>query len=143
MKCILLLTLAAGSIAISTQARMGYTLDQCVKEYGPYKTRQSWIGRVYDFQVKDERITVTIQKDTVDSVQYTKPDGAKFDINEIDDILDENKGSSVWGAPNPNLGNGTDHVWLTTTGPDLVAEHHTGFFSVATRAEEEFSAARS
>lgn len=141
MKCFLLLTLAVGTIATTTQARIGYTLDQCVKEYGPYKTRQSWIGRVYDFHFNDERITVTIQKDTVDSVQYTKPDGAKFDINEIDDILDENKGSSVWGAPNPNLGDGTDHVWLTTTGPDLVAEHHTGFFSVATKAEVEFSAA--
>ena len=129
MKSFLLLTLAFGLSATTTQARIGYTLNQCVKEYGPYKMRQSWIGTVYDFQVNGERLAVVIQNDLVSSIQYNKPTGVQFDVNEMDDLLDKNKGNSVWGSPTPNLGDGTDHRWLTTSGPELVATNAIGFFS--------------
>jgi hypothetical protein len=135
MRSLLLLTLAAGSIAITSQARIGYTLDQCVKEYGPYKIRQSWCGTVYDFQVNGERLGVVLQKDLVSAIDYNKPAGAKFDINEIDELLDKNKGTSTWGAPDHNLTDDTEHFWLTTSGPPLVAHEAGVIFSFATKTQ--------
>jgi hypothetical protein len=135
MKSFLLLTLAAASISTTTQARIGYTLDQCVKEYGQYKTRQSWVGTVYDFQVKDERLSITMLKDVVSSIDYVKADGVQFGTNELDDLMDQNKGISVWGAPHPNLSDGTFHLWLTTNGPELVARSAPGLFTVFTKAQ--------
>jgi hypothetical protein len=136
MKRFLLLSLVAGLFATPTQARIGYTLDQCVKEYGPYKTRQSWVGTVYDFQVKDERVTVVILKDAVSAIDYARLDKVQFTINELDDLLDENKGNSIWAPPHPNLTEGLEHKWLTESGPELIAYDGPGGLSVLTKAQE-------
>jgi hypothetical protein len=135
MKNFLLLTLATGLIATTTQARIGYTLDQCVKEYGQYKTRLSWVGTVYDFRTNDQRVTVVILNDVVSAIDYVKLDKVQFTINELDDLLDKNKGSSIWASPNPNLTEGTEHKWLTKNGPELIAYDGPGAFSVLTKAQ--------
>jgi hypothetical protein len=41
----------------------------------------------------------------------------------------------VWGSPSPNLTEGTEHVWLTTSKPELIASDHPGTLSIGTKAQ--------
>jgi hypothetical protein len=111
-----LLFMVVISIGFYTQlanARIGWTLDQCVKLYGPYTSRvsQAYGMTVYDFTVGSFDLTVGLDRDgLVKAIDYHKADYSGFSDGEIFTLMDKNKGESTWDYKNPNR-DGSAMLW--------------------------------
>jgi hypothetical protein len=113
MKYFILTSLLAVTVAATAQARLGWTLEQCEKQYGKHVMTR---GSEYMFTVGEYNLTCYIPSDVgkVVAIQYTKGKFGmptdKFTPSEIDDLLYKNTNGAQWDVQkqtgnDPNFGN--------------------------------------
>jgi hypothetical protein len=104
MKATLLLAgLVALSALASAQARLGWTLSQCVAKYGPYTISTEHMT-MYHFHVDHFKISVILKDDRVASIGYSKDENIPLTPAEVDELKAKN-GSDygvVW-SNNPTV----------------------------------------
>jgi hypothetical protein len=90
MKATLLLAgLVALSALANAQARLGWTLSECVAKYGPY-TISTEVMTMYHFHVDHFRISVILKDDRVASIGYSKDDNIPITPAEVDELKAKN-----------------------------------------------------
>jgi hypothetical protein len=124
-RAVLILTLAAALLAATANARLGWTLDECKKLYGPVvKDLPLWQGlaRDYFFQFGKVTVRVEIFEDKVYEIQYDMEyDG--FKMNEAMGLLQKNN-SGLW-KENVEDRDETGMIWYIGADkddPDIDAE---------------------
>ena len=80
--------------ALNAQARIGYTLDECVKQYGTSYSNED--GK-YEWNIGDNCLQARFENGKVVSMHYERPFLKKFTGSEIQDLYLKN------GAPDQNL----------------------------------------
>jgi len=114
-------TVAAVAVLLTmqsaSQARIGWTLDQCREVYGK-ETNVSIppagvLHEVFDFSVGNFFVGVTFLGDKVAYIYYFKegPDwGKKFSDEEINNLLEKNSGGLVWKPQ--GIGGKPHELWI-------------------------------
>jgi hypothetical protein len=85
---------------LTSQARIGWTLGQCIGEYGPVtfqKAQDANQGTAYWFERHDPKIIVTLINNRVEGITYEKQSGADFYQPDLDAFSSQNlPDGAVW-----------------------------------------------
>lgn len=141
MKHPLFLIVAVFVSALSAQARLGFTLEECIAKYGPsIHDDQDYGMNNYIFQKDGYIIMCGLFRDTVQVITYKHEDGSDFSENEIDALLDKNSLGGTWGPHQYNYEAGTKtEFWFSSKhgswcarGQYLINGSHKGLLTIET-----------
>lgn len=116
MKCLILVLISAAAFAASAQARLGWTLDQCIQQYGPLvsedhptdvlagKIQLDEFATDYVFSAGGFKITVNLFNGKVFGIRYTKGTFGEFTEAELKALFEKNAMGSVWHDPSTSGG---------------------------------------
>jgi hypothetical protein len=90
--------------AFNSQARIGYTLDECIKQYGMPYSKIDWdAGLLYEWHIGDTYVQAWIDNGKVVYMHYAREFLKKFSGVEVQDLYLKNGGLSpnLWGNRPP------------------------------------------
>jgi hypothetical protein len=138
-KTILILTaLASLTIANTSRAAIGWTLEQCLEHWGPIiKCERVGARFLFDFSYDDYIINILLLHGKVSKVGYAKLDSKGelqgLDIEDIRKLLEGNAGEKTWSEPVKN--EASSSIRQTWTAEGLCAVYDNKVFVVMTEEE--------
>lgn len=99
----------------TASARIGWTLEECVRQYGQFSTTEPEDGS-YSFRVGNISIVARFLHGLVGEMTYRKADKSEFTEEEIKVLLDKNGGGRKWklGIENQRDQDGNvSSAWVT------------------------------